>query len=276
MNDIPVTILILTRNEEKAISGCLDSLRRFMQIIVVDSNSTDLTSHISRLHGAEVVGFDWNGKYPKKKQWSMLLPQIKFDWILFVDADERVSENLADEIQSVINGSEHTRFTAYEIPLEYHFLGKRMLFGHQVKKIALINRHHSWFPVIEDLHIGNMWEVEGHYQPCTSGSVGKLSEKIIHQDPDPLYDYFARHNRYSDWEAELRMNPAMQLSVRKVRTPQGALFDKIPGKPILFFLYSYILKSGWRDGRVGFNYALSLSFYYWQISAKVLEKRHHA
>ncbi|NDF59804.1 MAG: SDR family NAD(P)-dependent oxidoreductase [Crocinitomicaceae bacterium] len=205
MNDIPVTILILTRNEEKAISGCLDSLRRFMQIIVVDSNSTDLTSHISRLHGAEVVGFDWNGKYPKKKQWSMLLPQIKFDWILFVDADERVSENLADEIQSVINGSEHTRFTAYEIPLEYHFLGKRMLFGHQVKKIALINRHHSWFPEIEDLHIGNMWEVEGHYQPCTSGSVGKLSEKIIHQDPDPLYDYFARHNRYSDWEAENNM-----------------------------------------------------------------------
>lgn len=276
MSAIPVTVLVLTRNEEKAISGCLDSLSRFMQIIVVDSNSTDLTTDISLSRGAEVVRFNWNGKYPKKKQWSLLLPQIRFEWILFLDADERVSEDLAKEIQSVMTKNQPTGFTAYEIPLEYHFLGKKLSYGYQVKKISLLNRHKSWFQEFEDLHISNMWEVEGHYQPRTSGTVGKLSAKIVHQDPDPLFDYFARHNRYSDWEAELRMNASMQKSVRKVRTKQGALFDKFPGKPILFFIYSYIIKSGWRDGRVGLNYALALGFYYWQISVKVLEKKNHA
>ena len=151
-----------------------------------------------------------------------------------------------------------------------------MKYGHKVKKISLVDKRFARFPEISDLHISNMWEVEGHYQPLIDGRVGKCESRIIHQDPDPLFDYFSRHNRYSDWETELRMNPSMQKSVRNLRTKQGALFDKIPGKPILFFLYSYLLKSGWRDGRVGFHYALSLSFYYWQISVKVLERKYRA
>lgn len=276
MSKIPVSVLVLTKNEERAIRGCLKSLHRFEQIIVIDSKSDDSTSEISRSCGAEIVEFEWNGTYPKKKQWSLMLPQIKFDWVLFLDADERVSNELAEEIESSINECDGGEITAFQIPLEYHFLGKKLSFGHQVKKIALLKRRVSWFPILDDLHVTNMWEVEGHYQPFTSGVVSNLSSRIIHEDPDPLFDYFARHNRYSDWEAELRMNPTMKESVRDLRTRQGAFFDKFPGKPFFFFLYSYIWKSGWRDGSAGFNYAIALSFYYWQISAKVLERRSNA
>ena len=71
-------------------------------------------------------------------------------------------------------------------------------------------------------------------------------------------------------------NPKMQKTVRECRTTQGAIFDRIPGKPFLFFIYSYFIKFGWLDGRAGFNYALALSFYYWQISIKVLERKFNA
>ena len=91
-----------------------------------------------------------------------------------------------------------------------------------------------------------------------------------------MFDYFSRHNRYSDWEAELRVNKSMRNSVRSARTIQGSFFDRVPGKPFVFFIYSYFFRLGFRDGRTGLHYALALSFYYWQISMKVQERKFHA
>jgi glycosyltransferase involved in cell wall biosynthesis len=270
---IPITVLILTKNEEKAIRECIESVKAFAQIIVIDSGSTDRTCLIAEGLRVEIEKFDWNGRYPKKKQWAMSLKSIKHDWVLFLDADERPSAKLVEEIRQKIDSDEARNISAYLIPLEYHFLNKKLRYGHKVKKISLLKRNDAYFPVIDDLHVTNMWEVEGHYQPIVSGRVSCLKGQIIHDDPDSLYDYFARHNRYSDWEAELRSNASMRASVRKARTRQGRIFERIPIKPVAFFLYSFLYKLGWRDGKAGFHYALALSFYYWQISLKAMEKR---
>ncbi len=270
---IPITVLILTKNEEKAIRDCIESVKDFAQIIVVDSGSTDRTCLISKGLGAEIEKFDWNGRYPKKKQWAMSLQSIKHEWVLFLDADERPSAELVGEIRQKIESGDVRNISAYLIPLEYHFLSKKLRYGHKVKKISLLKCNKAHFPIIDDLHVKNMWEVEGHYQPIVSGRVSCLKGHIIHDDPDSLYDYFARHNRYSDWESELRSNDSMRASVRSVRTRQGRIFERIPLKPVAFFLYSFVYKFGWRDGKAGFHYALALSFYYWQISLKAMEKR---
>ena len=272
MSNLPITVIVLTKNEELALSGCLDSVKFFEQTLVIDSKSNDQTINVAKAYECQTVNFDWNGKYPKKKQWSLELPQIENDWVLFLDADERVSQELFSEIESLFASEATKNFSAVEIPLSYFFMGKELSHGHKVKKIALLNRNLCSFPVFDDLHVSNMWEVEGHYQPSYSGKLVRLKSKIIHDDPDGLYDYFARHNRYSDWEAELRTNKSMAQRVRSNRTLQGRIFDRIPFKSFFFFVYSFIFKAGWRDGRAGFNYALALSFYYWQISVKSQER----
>jgi len=273
---LPITVLILTKNEESAISECIASIQDFEQILIIDSKSSDRTREIAQSYGAQVVEFIWDGNYPKKKQWALERSEISNNWVLFLDADERVSPELSSELLTLFEKGEPLDFGAFEIPLQYYFLGKGLNHGHKVRKIALVDRTKCFFSPVNDLHVTNMWEVEGHYQPMFKFSLGKLSNRIMHQDPDPLFDYFARHNRYSDWEAELRVNPEMRESVRNMRTKQGKIFEKLPAKPFFFFLYSYFIRSGWRDGKIGFNYAVALSFYYWQISIKTLEKRINA
>jgi len=117
-----------------------------------------------------------------------------------------------------------------------------------------------------------MGEQEGHYQPVAHGPVRRLRAKIIHADPDPLNDWFARHNRYSDWEAHLRATGVGKRQVRRYRSRQGRVFDALPGKPLIIFLYNYVWRSGWRDGQPGFEYAVALAFYQWQIALKTRER----
>jgi glycosyltransferase involved in cell wall biosynthesis len=268
-----ITVLVLTKNEEKAILNCLDALVDADQIILVDSNSTDLTVEIAKTRNVRIVNFSWNLNYPKKKQWSLELPEIENDWVLFLDADEIVSKELMKEIKFFLKRKDVDEYGAGEIGLDYYFLSRKLKYGHKVKKVALVNRRYCKFPVIDDLDVKNMWEMEGHYQPQVSKKIYPFREKISHLDPDPLYDYFARHNRYSDWEAYLLSEMSTKEKVANSRSRRGRLFVKVPFKPLIFFVYSYVLKSGWLDGRAGFNYSIALSFYYWQIKVKYLESQ---
>lgn len=266
---IEISVVVLTKNEELAIGPCLDSLTRFSEVFVVDSQSTDATVEIAVAKGATVVPFVWDGKYPKKKQWALENCPFTHDWVLFVDADEMVTEELAHEL-SALDLTESASFVAYESALDYYFLGRRLSHGHKVVKRALVRRSKCAFPVIDDLQAQNMWEVEGHYQPVCQGPVAKLKGRIDHYDREPLFHYFDRHNRYSDWEAQLRVT-TQNVAVRATRSKQGRRFDALPFKPLVFFLYAYVLRSGWRDGRAGFHYAMAHMFYQWQISLKARE-----
>jgi glycosyltransferase involved in cell wall biosynthesis len=268
---VRATAIVLTKNEERAIENCLHSLSRFEQIIVVDSNSTDNTCEIAKNLNAEILQFNWDKKYQKKKQWALENSRIRNDWVLFVDADERVSDELSEEIDHFLNSKFKDNYAAAQIKLEYFFCGQRMNYGHKVKKVALINKNKAYFPPLDDLKVSNMWEVEGHYQPTVDGTIYNLKGHIEHIDPDPLFDYFSRHNRYSDWEAYVEHNPELRLAVRGNRSLQGKFFEMVPYKPLVFFIYSFIIRSGWRDGRIGFDYAMALSFYYWQIRIKSRE-----
>lgn len=188
--------------------------------------------------------------------------------MLILDADESLSPRFEKEIRAFLNGSHSDSYGAANVRLSYHFGGKELKHGHTVNKVVLVNRTKVFFPEFDDLNVKNMWEVEGHYQPSIKGRTFKFKATLTHSDPGSLYEYFSRHNRYSDWEAHLTLNKHLQDDVQKSRSWQGRIFSRAPIKPLLFFAYSYVFRQGWRDGRAGFDYAVALSFYYWQISAK--------
>nr|WP_269329371.1 glycosyltransferase family 2 protein [Kineosporia babensis] len=258
----------MTINEERVLEHTLRSVLPFGQVFVADSHSTDRTLAIAEQYDCEVVQFTWDGGYPKKKEWALLTLPFKFDWVLYLDADEMVTPELAMELASLMQRPEHV---AYDVELDYWFMGRMLRHGHRVTKRVLLDRTRAAWPHVDDLGVKNMWEVEGHYQPTINGSIGRLNGTLHHNDRDPLFDYFARHNRYSDWEAHLAERDALATSVQDSRTKRGKRYAKLPFKPLVFFLYSYVARRGFLDGKAGFHYAVAHAFYFWQIGVKRTE-----
>lgn len=270
---IPVTAIILTRNEEVNLPACLDSLGRFAEVIVVDSASTDATALIAAARGARVERFVWNRCYPKKKQWCLDNLATAHDWVLFVDADERVTPALADELAALFAQSPAPAggHAAYFVNARPVVMGRVLRFGGGFRKIALLHRRRCRFPVCDDLDVGTMWEVEGHYQPGVAGTIGHLAAPMLHDDHKPLFHWFDRHNRYSDWEVWLndkgRREPVYTAETGARRLAKR-VFARLPCRPLSVFVAVYVVRLGILDGRPGLHYALARAFYYWQVDYK--------
>lgn len=267
---IRATAIVLAKNEEVGLGDTLSYLTEFDQVIVVDSHSTDSTVAIAVAAGAEVAQFTWDGAYPKKKQWAIEHSGVRHEWVLLLDADEKPSQELVDEVRSVVAVNDPA-VSGYDILLSYRFAGRVLKHGHRVMKRSLLRAGSTKFPEVNDLDAPGIREVEGHYQPDVEGRIGALHGRILHDDQDPVTTWFARHNRYSDWEAHLRAHPATRAAVAAKRSKKGQLFDLVPFKPVLFFCYSYFARAGFLDGRAGLDYALALAMYYWQIEVKERE-----
>lgn len=268
---LPISVLVQTKNEAVGIRACLSALDAFDEVIVVDSNSQDDTANIAASMGFPTINFVWDGRYPKKKQWQLDNVPTRNKWVLFLDADETPEPEL---VQFLAKQQLHLKSTvaAYDVRLAYYFSGQRLRHGHVVVKRTLLDRTKAQFPVVDDLDIPGMGELEGHYQPAINGLVETAAGRLRHKDLDPVRTWFERHNRYSDWEAELRLKARARGVVASSRTPKGQMFDKVPFKPFMFFVYSYVARRGYLDGRAGFDYAIALSSYYWQTGLKVREK----
>jgi glycosyltransferase involved in cell wall biosynthesis len=263
-------VIVLTRNEEANLPKCLASASAFDEAFVVDSHSSDRTPEIAAEHGARLVGFEWNGAYPKKKQWALEHLPFSNDWVLYLDGDEEVTPELAEEIRAVLA---EPRCSGYYVELDYRFLGQVLRHGHHLRKLILFDRTRGRFEEQDDLAATNAGEIELHYQPRIDGPVGTLEAPLRHDDRESLFHYFERHNRYSDWEALLRQRASANGSQRPAhaQSPAKALFNSLPFKPLAFFVYSYVVRGGFLDGRAGYHYALAKAFYYWQIRVKQLE-----
>lgn len=274
MTGIPVSVIVMTRNEAANLPDCLAGLRRFSEVFVVDSQSEDATQAIAVASGATVVSFVWNGRYPKKKQWCLSALPFKHDWVLFVDADERVTPELAEEIETLL--AHPTACRGYFIDGDYVFMNRRLRHGFRNRKLALVDRTVTRFAEPDDLHLTVMGEVEGHYQPIVDGRIGRLRRRMLHADAKPLFFWFERHNRYSDWEADLRAGGYLKkLADRELPGRRFAkhIFDRLPFRPVAVFLHSYVLRLGFLDGAPGFHLAVARSFYYWQVAIKMRDGR---
>lgn len=278
MQKIPISVLVQTKNEEAGITRCVTALQDFEDVVVVDSYSTDRTAELAEAEGARVALFRWDGGYPKKKQWQLdHLDElgIRHEWIFFVDADERPTPELLRYLRCITMDGVPEEVAAIEVGLLNRFAGHFMQHGYRIVKRCIVRRGRVRFPEVEDLDAPGMGELEGHYQPTPDGKVIRARGLLIHDDPDSISTWFERHNRYSDWEAHLRVQGG-HGRVNRNRTQQGRLFAAVPFKPVAFFIYSYIVRRGFLDGRSGFAWATAYSFYYWMIVVKERELRQEA
>ena len=258
---MPVSIVIMTKNEEARLPACLAPLGDFDDVFVVDSSSTDRTKNIAETHGAHCINFNWNGSYPKKKQWCFDNLDFKYDWILYVDADEILTPALLAELQNFKAAADCNGYFVKAKPI---FLGRILHFGQSNNKIALLRRGMACFPQLDDLDMG---EVEGTYQPKVTGKVGKLKQAMLH-DCNDLDAWLTRHLRYAKRDAALltRRRGLMQSVAyeSRVRRLQKTILSHLPVRFLFVFFYGYIARLGLLNGRAGFHYAAARAFFYWQ------------
>ena len=268
---IPVSVIVMTRNEAARISRCLAALTGFDEVITVDSASSDDTAALARAAGASVVPFTWNGKYPKKKQWCLDNLRLKHDWIFLVDADEEVTPALCAEIAALFNAGTPPG-AGYFVRGRYVVGGKVLRFGLCNGKLALFDRRMISFPVIDDIGLPGMGEVEGHYQPVLKPEyrdlkIGSLKNALLHHAYEGQEGWHDRHQRYAAWEVGMNSRNAWPRDPVPAREILKRIFRRLPGRGAIAFAHSYVFRLGFLDGQKGFDLARDRWRYYRMIAA---------
>jgi glycosyltransferase involved in cell wall biosynthesis len=279
---IPVSVIIPARNEEANLPACLTSLQRADEIFVVDSNSTDKSIEISESYGAKVVQFAFNGRWPKKKNWSLDNLPFRNEWILIVDCDERITPELWDEIALAIENPEHD---GYYLNRRVFFLGKWIRHGGKYPdwNLRLFKHKAGRYENLGTEDIRNTGDNEVHEHVVIPGKVGYLKSDMLHEDFRDMYHWLERHNRYSNWEARVYYNilngkddngtigaSLFGDAVQRKRFLKK-IWVRLPFKPLLRFILFYIVYRGFLDGKAGYTYGRLLSQYEYQIGVKLYE-----
>ena len=244
-----LSVIIITRDEAKNIAECLASTAFCDECIVVDSGSEDNTVELAASKGARVVHRDWTGYGPQK---NFALSLATGEWVLSLDADERVSPELARAITAAI--AEGTA-DAYEMPRLSSFLGREM-------------RHSGWYPdrVLRLFRRGRARFDDRivHERVVCDGSIARLSEPLIHHPVKRLEDALLRMDRYSTANAAL-----IAASGRQIWFMTGILHGAYT------FLQTYLLRAGFLDGREGFLLAVANAegSYYRYMKAWLIQRR---
>lgn len=266
--DIPLSIVIPVKNESANLALCLESVKEFADVLVVDSGSTDATREIAHRYQRTLIDFAWDGTFPKKRNWTLRTQRFKNPWVLFLDADERMTSDVRDELARLLPATPHH---AFWIGYKNWFLGRPLRHGDPMRKMALLRIGHGEYEqILEDNW--SALDMEIHEQLVVDGSEGVLAAKLEHHDRKNLHAYYARHNEYSTWEANryLTLNDYSKLTQRQCMKYRMLTW---PILPLLYFLNCYIFKAGFLDGKAGFYFATGKMLYYYQIQAKIHEIR---
>jgi glycosyltransferase involved in cell wall biosynthesis len=269
---LDVTVVIPVKNEAANLPDCLASLDGFAEIVVVDSKSTDDTVAIAENAGCMVKQFAWTGGFPKKRNWMLLNHPFKTEWVLFLDADEQVTPAFKAELALKLPGANHSGFW---INYSNHFLWRQLKHGVPQRKLALFKVGSGLYERIEDPGWSTL-DMEVHEHPALEGRVGEISAPLVHRDFRGLKHFLARHNEYSSWEAH------RYLALRGDKTAWGKLYPRQRQKyanlekawlGAAYFVQTYFLRGGFRDGAPGFYYAVLKAAYFFEIYVKIREAR---
>jgi len=268
------------RNEAHNLRVCLESLRGVGEVYVIDSQSSDQTEEIARSLGANVVQFHYQGGWPKKRQWAMDTLPLAYDWIFLVDADETLTPELSDEIRQAIRDP---NLDGYYIALRMFFLGRPLRHGDAgFYKLSLFRRGKGWFECRLKNQDTSMSDMEVHEHVIVDGKTARLRNPLRHYNIESLSRYIQKHNEYSNWDARVwlegeassgELPPAMFGTQAQRRRWLRKKFFVLPGSPLLFFVYKYILRLGFLDGVPGLIYCGFQGIQFFHIKAKIYELR---
>lgn len=244
-----LSVVVITRNEEANIERCLRSAAWADEIVVVDSQSSDRTAELARAFTEKVLVTEWRG-YAAMRE--LAVTRAAHDWILWVDADEVITAELAAEIRQTLDGD--AEVAAYAIPLRTFFLGKWI-------------RHCGWYP---DYKIrlfrkdrASFSQALVHEGVIVEGPMRRLKAALLHFTAPSLGHYWKKLDAYSSLSAE-----EMRRQGR-----QGRLFD-LWIRPAVRFLNMYVLRLGFLDGAHGFVLCALSSYYVFAKYAKLWEATH--
>ena len=238
--------LIITKNEEANIQDCLASVNWTTERIVIDAESTDRTAELARAAGAKVFVRPWPG-FGAQKNYGM--DQVSSEWILIVDADERVLEPLKSEIRSRIARWKENEPVAYEIPRKNVFYGEWVRHAgvypdYQIRLFRKGSAKYNDVPVHENLMV--------------KGLIGKLSNPFEHFTERRIRDHFRKFGLYTTLAAQEKGKTVHTVHARD-------LFFR----PLVVFIKSYLLKQGFRDGVRGLIVCVFASMYTFVKYAKL-------
>ena len=263
-----ITAVILTRNEEKNIGVCIDSIKKTVKrIVVVDSYSEDRTVEIAKKSGAEVYQHEFFN-YAKQYLYAVDIADIKTTWILRIDADERLTPESAEELEKLCNENESTDVSGIMLRFYNVFLGKILKHGgvYPWRKLSVYKNGKG---TIEDRHMDE-------HIILSEGTVIKMKKDCEHQAFKNLTFFVNKFNWYSTREA-------MDYFEQKETTVENASFKtrlkmkvyyKLPigFRAWLFYVYRYYFRLGFLDGKEGKIYAFLHAYWYrYLIDAKIYE-----
>lgn len=270
-----ISVLILTKNELKDLPGCLESVGWSDDIIVLDSLSSDGTPELAARFGAKVVSRPFDN-WASHQNWALRNIEFKHRWVLYVDADERVSPELAESILTAVSNPGSA--IAFRIQRRDFLMGRWL-------------KHVQASPYYVRLFQPPRMRYERLVNPISiaDGPIGGLSGYLDHYPFSKGFGHwFERHNWYSGLEAQQILQNRMshtQFSVWKAlfardfnerRFHQKELFYRLPARPVMRFLVLYILKRGFLDGWAGYTYARLQSIYESMIVLKTWELEQEA
>jgi len=238
--------VVITKNEEANIRDCLESIRWADELIVVDAESRDRTAELARTSGAKVWVRPWPG-FGLQKNFGMA--QASSDWILILDADERVTEELRGEIKACLDGWTSGAPVAYRIPRRNFFYGAWVRGGgvYPDYQVRLFRRG-----------IAQYNDVVVHENLIVDGEIGTLVEHLDHYTERRIQDHFKKFGLYTTLAA--------QEKAKRVRT---VCWIDLVFRPLVVWVKSYVLKQGFRDGVRGLIVCVFASMYTFVKYAKL-------
>lgn len=262
-----ISVLVLTRNEQKDLPGCLESVRWSDDIHVYDSQSTDKTVEIAERFGATVTRRTFDN-WSSHQNWGLKHVPFKHAWVFYIDADERVTPELRAGLEAAVAGS--TPHVAFRVRRR-DFMGGTWL------------KHVQTSPYYIRLFRPQFIRYERLVNPIThvDGSTGTVTGYLDHYPfSKGITHWLERHNSYSTFEAQQIvenrergeafsvLKAFMESDFHKRRFHQKELFYRLPARPALKFLLLYLGKRGFLDGRAGFTYATLQAIYEYLIVLK--------
>jgi glycosyltransferase involved in cell wall biosynthesis len=273
---VPVSVIVPIKNEAGNLRRCLDSVRWADEIFVVDSQSTDGSIEIAQQLAAQVVQFQFNGTWPKKKNWALENLPFRHEWIFILDADEVLPPEAELEFARAI--ADANSIAGYWINRRFRFMGKWLRHSYYPNWNLRLFRHSlgRYEKLTEaDTQSGDN---EVHEHVIVRGATGRLRCEMDHYAFPTVEVFVEKHNRYSNWEA--RVSAERRLSGSAARISSGEvgrrrklklLSQRLPFRPLLRFLYIYIWQKGFLDGREGYYFARLHSVYEFLSVAKTYE-----
>ena len=220
-----LSVVIITRNAATQLAACLESVAFADEVLVVDGGSSDGTAELAVEHGARVVQKEWLG-FGRQKQFAV--ESARHDWVLCLDADERVSETLRASILAVLAAP---AAQAYAMPRCNRFMGHWLRHGEGYPdwSLRLFDRRHA------------RWSEDPvHEKVLTDAPVARLEGDLLHDSAETLASYLEKQNRYTSIQAEALLKAGVRASVAQLLL-----------SPALRFLKFYVLRLGFLDGVPG-------------------------